>query len=196
MVKVPVVPGMSRNEIEMTATSLLRKLQPEALKGENAVDIEEIFEFYIPDRYDIETEYTDLSFLGPDVLGYTDADKKISCIDKTLSDSDDLAVERRFRSTVGHEIGHCIYHVSIMRAFKSSSIRGEGKLYRANRFELRAFEDPEWQAWEFSRACLMPRNLILTFLEKGFSLWEMADHFNVNPAFMEVRLKTLKIKPS
>jgi len=194
--KVPVVPGLSRNKIEARAVSLLRELQPEAFKGECPVDIEAIYEFYIPEHCGIETGYTDLSFLGSGILGYTDAAKKISYVDKTLSDPNDTPTERRCRATVGHESGHCLYHVPILNFFKSSSREDESEwLYRAKRTEIKAYEDPEWQAWEFARACLMPRCLILQYCEKDYSIRDMAERFNVNPRFIEVRLKTLNIKP-
>jgi len=195
--KVPLVPGLSRKKIEAKAVSLLREFQPEALRGECPVDIEQIFEFYVPEHYKIDTGYTDLSFLGSGVLGYTDASKKISYVDKTLIDSKDIATERRCRATVGHETGHCIYHVSILNFFKSSLFKDNSEgLYRAKRTEIKAYQDPEWQAWEFARAFLMPRHLILEYCEKDYSIRDMAGFFNVNPAFVEVRLKTLKIEPS
>ena len=112
--KVPIVPGLSRKEIEAKAVSLLKEFQPEALRGECPVDIERFFELFAPEYCGVETGYTDLSFLGYGVLGYTDASKKISYVDKTLIDSNDIPTERRCRATVGHETGHCIYHVSLL----------------------------------------------------------------------------------
>ena len=193
--KVPVVPGLSRNEIEAKAVSLLRECDPEGLNGKCPVDVEAIFEIYIPERFGIQTGYADLSFLGDGVLGYTNAARKVSYVDKTLIDSDHPPTRRRCRSTVGHESGHCLYHVSILNFFRSSSFKDEGyRLYRAERSEVKAYENPEWQAWEFARACLMPRQLILKYCKKGYSQADMAERFDVNPIFLEVRLNTLKIK--
>lgn len=195
--KVPPVPGLSRKKIEAKAVSLLREFQPEALRGECPVDIEQIFEFYIPEHCGIDTGYTDLSFLGSGVLGYTDASKKISYVDKTLIDPKDIVTERRCRATVGHETGHCIYHVSILNFFKSSLSKDDSTgLYRAERTEIKAYQDPEWQAWEFARAILMPSHLICNYHERNYSIRDMAESFDLNPAFVEVRLKTLKIEPS
>jgi hypothetical protein len=194
--KVPVVPGLSRREIEARAVTLLRKFQPEAFEGKCPADIEMIFEIYIRERYRIKTGYTDLSSLGQGVLGYTDAAKKISYVDKTLIDANDLPTVRRCRATVGHESGHCLYHVSVLNFFKSSSLIGNDEgFYRRKRTEIKAYLDPEWQAWEFARAYLMPRHLIVNYYDRGYSVRDMAECFNVNPAFIEVRLKTLKIKP-
>lgn len=194
--KVPVVPGLSKMQIEAKATAILREIQPEVLLGNGPVEIEEFYEFYIPDYYGIKTHYTDLSPLGADILGYTDASKKLSYVDKTLSDSEDAPIVRRFRATVGHEAGHCIYHVAVLNSFRSSSMRAESEgLYRAEYAQVKPYENPEWQAWEFARAFLMPRPLVIRCCEKGWSVRDMADFFDVNPAFMEVRLRKLNIKP-
>jgi hypothetical protein len=180
----------------MKMISLLQEIQPEALSGQCPTDVETIFEFYIPDRYNIETGYGDLSVLGDNVLGYTDAKQKVSVVDKTLSDSTEQSMIRRFRATVAHEIFHCMCHVPILNSFRSSSLFGNGEtLHRAERSKIKPFLDPEWQAWEFARACLMPRQLIVQYYEEGYSRYDMAVEFNVNPAFVDVRLSTLKLKP-
>jgi hypothetical protein len=194
--KVPVVPGLSRNKIEAKAISLLSELQPEALEGKRPVDIEAIFDIDIPECYRIDTGYADLSFLGPEVLGYTDASRKISYVDKTLSDSDATPTLRRCRSTIGHETGHCFLHVPILSLFKSTLFKNSSEgLYRAKRTEIKPYRDPEWQAWEFARSILMPRHLIFKYYEKGYSAQDMAEFFDLNPAFIDVRLKTLNLKP-
>jgi hypothetical protein len=196
--KVPVVPGLSRQDIERKALAVLRNCQPEALRGICPVDIETIYELYIPDIVKVTIGYTDLSeLLAPGILGYTNAAEKLSLVDKSLSDALDRPTLRRFRATASHEAGHCLMHVPVLRFFKSSSI-GDGRegLYRANRADIPAYVDPEWQAWEFARALLMPRQLINEYCEKGFTEDEIADKFDVNPAFVRVRLATLKIKAS
>lgn len=196
MEKVPVVPGLSRKNIQDRVVKLIGEADPDALSGKQPINIESIFEFYVPDQFGIDTGYTDLSRLGPGVIGYTNAAKKISYVDSSLSDSDHKPVIRRCRATIGHEIGHCTYHVPILRAFKSSSLlNAEAPLYRRSRTNIKPYCDPEWQAWEFAMACLMPNHLIFGCLKRGYNIREMAECFDVNPAFLEVRLKTLKIKP-
>jgi len=197
--KVPVVPPKSRRDIEKLADSILRAFQPEALTGifPTPVDVEGIYELYIPAVVNVQTGYGDLSTLlgRTDVLGFTHAPQKISLVDKSLSDAQEKATNRRFRATAGHEGGHCLIHVPLLQLFKSISINlGEEVLYRESRTKLRAFEDPEWQAWEFARALIMPRSLVIDYHERGFTIEEMANCFEVNPAFLRVRLQTLKIK--
>lgn len=195
MDKVIVVPPLSKNNIESIATSLIMQVQPEVFQDQVPVDIESIYEFYVPDRYGIEIAYTDLGVLGPNILGYTDASSKRSFVDKNLSDSNELPAIRRCRATIAHETFHCIRHVPILRVFKSTLLKDEGEgLYRRERSKVKPYEDPEWQAWEFARACLMPRILILKDYEKKYSPNDIADHFDVNPAFIRSRLRLLNLR--
>ncbi len=196
MDKVPVVRPLSRVKIENLAMNILREFQPEALRGNfpQPVDVEAIFEIYIPSQVDVETGYTDLCrLIGSEILGYTNAAKKVSFVDSSLSDATDRATLRRFRATVGHEGGHCMLHVPLLQVFRSMSIKGDG-LFRANRTDIEAFRNPEWQAWEFARAIMMPKALVVDYHERRFTINEMSDQFDVNPAFLQVRLQTLKIK--
>ncbi|MHB1952324.1 MAG: ImmA/IrrE family metallo-endopeptidase [Sulfobacillus sp.] len=56
------------------------------------------------------------------------------------------------RSTVCHEIGHAILHVPVLRR----RLLLNDALARTQRVRLRAYEDPEWQAWTFAGAILIP----------------------------------------
>lgn len=171
--------------------ALLREVQPDVFRKEIPVEVDAIYEIYIREKCGIETGYTDLSLLGPDVLGYTDASRRRSFVDKSLIDTDDAVSLRRGRATIGHESGHCLYHVNVLNYFQSA-LADEGLvLHRADRSTLKAYEDPEWQAWEFARACLMPRILVSKYHDAGYSLHDMAEILDVNPAFMEVRLRKL-----
>lgn len=189
--KVTRVPPLSREAIETFSMNLLRKLQPEVFRDEIPVQIDAIYELYIPTEYKIETGYTDLTHLGSEILGYTDASRRRSFVEGSLVDTDDSVLLRRGRATIGHESGHCLQHVNVLNQFQSM-LADEGlKLHRAERSTLKAYEDPEWQAWEFARACLMPRILVMKYYDKGYSLHDMAEIFDVNPSFMEVRLRKL-----
>lgn len=56
------------------------------------------------------------------------------------------------RTTICHEIGHAVLHVPVLRR----RLQLQGVLARTQRAALRPFEDPEWQAWMFAGAILMP----------------------------------------
>jgi Zn-dependent peptidase ImmA (M78 family) len=192
MSKAIVVPGRSKVEIDQTAMSILSKFQISAIKKPEPVDIEYLFEIIIPEHYGIVTGYCDLSKLGNDVLGYTNAQSKMSYVDKSLSDSDDKITRRLFRSTIAHEIKHCVKHVQILNLFKSiCKDKDDEGLYRREKSKIKPYEDPEWQAWFFAGALLMPNHHVLTLNKRGCSTEEMADIFDVNPAFMRSRIKRL-----
>ncbi len=192
MSKAIVVPGRSKAEIENSAISILSEFQDSAIKKPEPVDIEYLFEIVVPERYGIDTGYCDLSKLGNGVLGYTNAQSKMSYVDKSLSDSDDKITRRLFRSTVAHEIKHCVKHVQILNLFKSiCKDKDDEGLYRREKSQIKPYEDPEWQAWYFAGALLMPNHHILNLTKGGYSIEEMAGIFDVNPAFMRSRIKRL-----
>lgn len=191
---VPIVNPLSKNQIELMATSILSEVQPEVLKGNCSVDIEYIYDVYIPEKFHIKTGYTDLGEIGPNVLGYTDASTKESYVEKSLYESNEQGVIRRCRSTIAHEGFHCIEHVSVLNFFKSISRKEDDVLFRTDRRNIPAYIDPEWQAWIFAGALLMPTNLVRKHYERGASIRNLAEIFDVNPAFVRVRLSKLGLK--
>jgi hypothetical protein len=194
MSKAIVVPGRSKAEIEDSAISLILNFQNSAIKEPEPIDIELLYEIIIPEQYGIDTEYCDLSTLGYGILGYTNAQLRKSYIDKSLSDSEDKHIRRMFRSTIAHEIKHCIKHVQILNLFKSMCIENDYEsLYRREKSEIKPYEDPEWQAWYFAGALLMPSHHVYKLIRGGYSIEEMADIFDVNPSFMRSRVKRLNL---
>lgn len=193
--KVPKVSPRSREGIEKEVKRLLYDTQPEALiRDDSPVDVESIFEFYIPDKFGVKTGYTDLSAIGPNILGYTDAISNTSYVDKSLSDSDNPVTIRRFRATVAHESSHSICHLAELKDFNSSLIETAGILYRELPSNIKPYENPEWQAWYYAGALLMPTARIFRYVERGYSANDMANIFDVNPVFVKVRLNKLGIK--
>jgi Zn-dependent peptidase ImmA (M78 family) len=95
---------------------------------------------------------------------------------------------------MAHETFHCISHVPRLQTFISGTDLGTDVLPRALRSELRPFEDPELQAWKFAQMIMMPEPVIKKFMREGKNERWMADYFDVNPAFLRVRLgcKTLR----
>ncbi len=194
MKKVTVVPGLRRRDIEKMVIDVLKEIQPRALEGKEPVDIEYFYECIIPEQHEVRTGYTDLSNLGAGIIGYTDSVNRISIVDKTLSDATHKPGLRRFRTTVAHESFHCIHHVPILSYFRAVSKEETNILYRVEKSQIKTYQDPEWQAWEFARSCLMPRHLVVKGYERGFSDKDFAEMFDVNPAFVRTRLKTLKLR--
>ena len=190
MAKEIVVPGTSKKKIEEHAVSLLREFQPSTIKEPEPINVEFLYEVIVPRRYGISTGYS--SELAPGILGITDASLKVSYVNSSLSDWEDAPTRRLFRSTVAHEIKHCISHVQALNLFKSIC-KGDADevLYRREKKDIKAYEDPEWQAYFFAGALLMPRYHILRLHEGGCLIPDIADIFDVNPAFVRWRLRKL-----
>jgi len=193
--KVPIVPPLSKEQIETHAAALIKQFDPTGFSGNYSVDIERIFEFdlkTLPGLKELKTGYRDLSQMGHRVFGYTDAWLKVSFIHAELVDSTDQVTQRVFRATVAHESAHCIQHVGVLNLF--SSVLADGAtLFRAERKDIPAYLDPEWQAWALAGALLMPRHRLLSLYHEGASEYEMATVFDVNPAFIKRRMKALKL---
>ena len=194
--KVPVMKanGLSRNKIENFAQKVLKDFSPESLDNLIPLDIEAMFEQYIPKRFGIETSYEELSF---GIYGYTDPNRLKSAVAIEIVDSDELSTIRFGRSTIGHEIGHAVLHA---RQFKQKKLEttflhdgNHSKPILFRQEELKIYENPEWQAWEFCKSLFLPKDLIIKAVEDGMKPRDISESVNLNPAFVEVRLKNLKL---
>lgn len=101
------------------------------------------------------------------------------------------------RATAAHELGHCFLHVeefletrAILR-FEHDKQHLELTLHSQD--EVQVFRNPEWQAWRFAQALLMPEHCVRAAVKAGWTKKLMSNAFDVNPSFLEVRLRALKI---
>ena len=106
---------------------------------------------------------------------------------------------RRLRATLAHEIGHCFLHVedsrrahTMLRFLHDESVSMQ--MFRQE--DLHAYQNPEWQAWRFAGALLMPESCVRAAVSNKWSIQMMARGFDVNPAFVKARLNGLKIPDS
>ena len=186
--------GLSREKIENATRKLLRDFCPEALEELIPLDIEKMFELYLPKRFNIQTAYEELS---GGIHGYTDPNKLKSAVAVNLIESNDISTIRFGRSTIGHEIGHCILHAfqfkrkNLEMKFFHDDTHSKPLLFRQE--DLKPYENPEWQAWEFCKSLFLPKSLCYEAVEKGMQIRDIADKVDLNPAFIEVRLKNLKL---
>jgi hypothetical protein len=72
----------------------------------------------------------------------------------------------RARATITHEVGHAVLHVPTIRRRKSTAF-GEHFLTRTSRDSMKAYEDPEWQAWTFAGYLLAPRRIVAMLDDKS-----------------------------
>lgn len=186
--------GLSWLKIGKITEQILKDFCPEALTELLPLNIEKMFEIYIPKRFQVSTAYEELP-VG--IHGYTDPNKLKSAVSAKLVDSDDIATLRFGRSTIGHEIGHAVLHA---RQFKLKNLELKflhddnhlkPMLFRQE--DIKPFENPENQAWQFCKSLFLPATVIQNAFENGLDSRKIADRVNLNPAFVEVRLKNLKL---
>ena len=185
---------LSRRKIESVTEKILKDFCPEALSEMISLDIEKMFEIYLPKRFGVKTSYQELS---AGIHGYTDPTKMTSAIAVNLIETDDPATLRFGRSTTGHEIGHAVLHANQFRKRKAElrflhdEKHSSPILFRQE--DLKPYENPEWQAWEFCKSLFLPANIIGEAVKQGLTSRDIADKVNLNPAFIDVRLKNLKL---
>lgn len=186
-------PGLSRHDINDLALKILKSYQPDVLRGIESFDIYGFIEI-VEDVIEIDFDFT--SDLPPGIHGCTSTiDNKVLILSDLVDDPD----SKYARSTIAHEIGHAILHIPVLRKLSKDKIFSQKKeenqglsLYKQK--HLPAYKNPEWQAWEFAGAILMPKPAIITLVESGIPLSQIADHFNVNKVFLESRLRRLKMR--
>lgn len=187
--------GLSRQQIERSAESVLKDFSPESLSGLRRLDVERFYETYLPKRFGINTGYQKLT---AGIHGFTNPAKLESAVEIQLVEASDRATVRFGRSTIGHEAGHCVLHAhqfkkrSETEAFLHDHHHApEQRLFR--RDEIKPYECPEWQAWWFCKAIFLPRSVLSKEVERGITVRKIADIVDLNPAFVEVRLRNLQL---
>ncbi|MBX3291532.1 MAG: hypothetical protein KF881_01425 [Acidobacteria bacterium] len=186
--------GLSRRRIEEAARKILFDFSPNAVTSLKMLDIEKMFEQYLPNRFGIETCYEEMSH---GIHGYTDPTELRCAVAISLIDSKDLPTVRFGRSTIGHEIGHAILHAHQFRRKKAASAfmhdDEHASQYLFRKSEIAVYENPEWQAWEFCKSLFVPRIAVEKAIADGCSIRDLSEITNLNPAFIESRLRGLKM---
>lgn len=179
-------------EIEGLALYIVKRYQPEVLQTPMAFDVERFFECELEEITGVDTDYRQLN---PGIHGFTNSES-MECV-ISLELADDPSQHFFCRSTISHEIGHAIQHVPEFRKRKEllKSIHDAQHvpltLYRESDIPL--YCNPEWQAWRFAGALLMPAPTMRLAMEECRDVISMSRLFQVNPAFVKTRLRVLKI---
>jgi len=192
-----VIPPLSRAAIERYACALLQRYQPKVLEGREAFDVESFVEFYLEELSGIKYIIEEEMVYG--ALGATNPIEGILMMPESLAADESTSGRRRFRATLGHEVGHSLLHVEAMREagakmiFNQEDPDGVPSFYRVAP-GVKPYLDPEWQAWEMCGSLLMPKSVTTEMHKDGATSREMEEHFDVNGAFVKARLGKLKLK--
>ncbi len=183
----------SGNQLDQHALGVVRRYQPSVLDEPSPFDIERFFENDLHSMTGVNFDYLPLRY---DILGYTDSDEMVSVVSASLAE--DAANLNLFRATIAHEVGHAILHVSQFRRRKQVAKFVDNdemdvglRMYREDQIPL--YENPEWQAWRFAKALLMPFSTVFRAYHLSYSVEDMSSAFGVSVKFARSRLKDLKL---
>ncbi|MBK5275280.1 MAG: hypothetical protein JJE30_09555 [Desulfuromonadales bacterium] len=88
-------------------------------------------------------------------------------------------------------------HVPQLRTINRKQVfrqaKGDDSIHLYRKDNIPIYCNPEWQAWRFAGALLMPVKPLRMMLMDEVSQFDMAEYFAVNISFLKVRLKALKI---
>lgn len=191
--RVPLASPRSGKKIDEIALRILKKFQPGALSKPTPFEIERFFECELEGICGVRPDYRqDLPF---GIYGYTDSEEMVSVISSELMD--DPCQLRFARSTMAHETGHALIHVPefrLKRALLRSIHNKKHVSLRLHReANVKIYMNPEWQAWRFAGAILMPADTFILGVKEGLGERGLADAFMVNPAFVRARARALRI---
>jgi uncharacterized protein DUF955 len=183
--------------ISELARCFLEQLAPEVLSAPQRLDVLELVDTRLP-RFGIHVCPASRAEIGS-LSGATDPSG--SDHEVTILVSEDVWKQLELsgahcyyaRTTVCHEIGHAILHVPILRR----RLQVTNMLARTQRSNLPAYCDPEWQAWAFSGAVLMP-TVTLQMLQRGhgrLSADLVSGIYEVSTQMALKHLKRLKMVP-
>jgi len=190
--RVAIASPRRGKEIDEWALRIVMRIQPSAARAPEPFDIERFYEVDLPKLTGVTTFYRKLS---DGVYGYTHSETMVSCISIDLVDTWDRNKLRFGRSTMSHESGHCVVHVPEFRRRKSvlQSLldRLEPPITMYRQEDIPTYRNPEWQAWRFGGALLMPTSTFEMAVRRGNSIRELGEIFDVHQPFIRARLRSL-----
>ncbi len=181
-------------DIDHLAQKLVKHYQPEVLRGDKAFDIEEFFEFDLENICGVKTDYRELP---PGIYGVTDSERKECIISAELMARPRESDKYFARSTIAHEAYHAMVHIAEFRkkraVLKSINDNKHPALCLYRQEDVPVYMNPEWQAFRFGGALLMPEVPFKNAIRSGAGIRELVDLFQVNPANVRSRAKALKV---
>lgn len=222
-------PVLSTKEIEAIAERFILDFHPEALENPMELDIDSFAFNYLGLKQDFQYLSHNGIYLGMTVFNDTDrvpvyipetkqaeyisAEARTVIIDNRLLED---SQETRYRYTVGHEVGHDIFHseyfaynpnqLSLLDEPKEPMIQCRVAIPKDHRRAMDDWDDRDWMEWHanrFAAAFLMPRKMVyklvnsvskdLPWVVEASYIRAVARTFNVSWEAAENRLNSLGI---
>lgn len=182
--KVPRVKSRSRIEINKIATDFVYGIDKEALIKPKRIELIPILEYgYIRKTFGFSFGVEDLS---QGMEGYTDFSKKMLVLSEFTYDAIQKNLPRAI-FTGFHEISHVILHRGQLQNRTVEEVNKE----RFFRSDLKAYEDPEWQADECAAAIQIPLQTAVPLLKSGATEIDFMKIYGVSRKCAEVRIAKL-----
>jgi IrrE N-terminal-like domain len=192
--EVPPVDPLGVPAISELGRCFLEHLAPEVLLSPQRLDVLDLVDTRLP-KFGIHVCPASREEIG-NRDGATDphgSGEVTILVSEEVWDQLELSGPRSYyaRSTVCHELGHAVIHVPVLRR----RLLLTNVLARTRRSNLRAYNDPEWQAWAFSGAILMPTvTLLMLHTQSGGLTTDLVSHtFEVSKQMASNHLKRLKL---
>lgn len=191
--EVPPVRPLGVAAIEELGRCFLEQLAPTALLVPGPLNVVELVDCTLP-QFGVHVYPASREELG-DRAGATDpkgnGEINILVAEDVWDRLDcDPPSSHYARTTVCHEIGHAVLHVPVLRR----RLQLTNVLARTQRGNLRAYEDPEWQAWAFAGAILIPSVTLrmLTASNPALDVALVSATFQVSTGMATSHLRRLK----
>lgn len=191
--EVPAVNPLSMDAIEELGRCFLEQLAPHVLDAPARLDVLELVDTRLPE-FGINVYPATRAEIGHRE-GATDPSgegQTTILVSEEVWTALELEGPRSFfaRTTVCHEVGHALLHVPTLRR----RLMLTDVLARTRRSNLRPYEDPEWQAWAFAGAILMPSATLRMLIAQGASLapQNLSAIYSVSAGMAQSHLKKLK----
>lgn len=177
---VPRVAPMSKQDLVELADELLRLLQPEALDRPVPIDLVRLI---APDgpverRLGIRVLEVSPRALKPGAEAAASSQFILIRSDQWSLLHRGGPAAFRARATVAHELGHAVLHSSYLASSETAK-----RAALVPRRDLRAFEDPEWQAWTLAQAFLIPLRVARKMADRSPAA--LSEAFKVSLPFAE-----------
>jgi hypothetical protein len=186
---------LSSLQLDQAAHRFLEQFDPEALVSPKAFDIDAFFFYHLQEHTGVKPG---IGKLPIGIEGATNSKKMTCVISENLAYDDTVSGRRRRRSTTTHECSHAILHVQQTRfnhpEWEFVYHRNHEVKFLNEGWKSRLTSDPEWQAWRWTSYVLMPTITFLDAIRKRNTINMLAEIFDVNPAFVQVKCRSLGIK--
>lgn len=176
------VPPLSKADIIRVAALTLHEFEPAALRRPQPVDVIHLVDHVLPE-HDIDVYPAHADELPGQEAHTRPFDEKPTVL---LREDQWRFLMRgggsglRARATIAHELGHVILHVPVLRR-QARRAGGLAALTRVDASRVQTYADPEWQAWCFAAAFLVPPSTLYHLPSQSTA--EIASVYGVSEPF-------------